>query len=238
MVEKDKPTDSVTLKKPSYWWGPLAMSTPIVEHINLKMNSYINYSNDSDKILLNSIAGRDPDALVELYNRHAQPIYNMIMSIVHDHIVADDLLQETFWQVWRKAETYRGDGTVIGWLFRIARNKSLDLLRRQKRRPKALIVRTQAAEEEVWAMLSVESKVERLTNRTFTHKHLHQALDSIPIEQRLCLELAYFEGMTQSQIAAHIQIPVGTVKTRTRLGLEKLKRFLSGVGYSRENIAS
>lgn len=214
------------------------MPTQIIQNININMNAYMNYANDSDKILLYSIAERDADALVELYNRYARPIYNMIMSMVHDHIVADDLLQETFWQVWRKAETYRGDGSVTGWLFRIARNKSLDLLRRRKRRPKPLVVRTEAADQEVWAMLAVESKAERLTNRLFTDKHLHEALDSIPIEQRVCLELAYFEDMSQSQIAAHVKIPVGTVKTRTRLGLEKLKRFLSGVGYSIETIAT
>jgi RNA polymerase sigma-70 factor (ECF subfamily) len=92
----------------------------------------------SDEILLQRVAQQDAAALEELYDRHAQVIYNLIMRIVRETTLAEELLQETFWQVWRQADKFRGEGTAVAWLYRIARNKSLDQLRRQQVRSQAV----------------------------------------------------------------------------------------------------
>ena len=91
----------------------------------------------SDEALLRLVAQRNSAALEVLYDRHAQTIYNLITRIVRDPAAADDLLQDTFWQVWQAGDQsqFRGEGAAVAWLFRVARNKSLDHLRRQKARP-------------------------------------------------------------------------------------------------------
>lgn len=183
------------------------------------------------------IVQRDADALSTLYDRHAQTVYNLIVRIVRDHALADDLLQETFWQVWQKARDYTGRGSVAAWLHRIARNRSLDQLRRQKARPQPIETLSQKAEDAVWSQLATdEPDVERIAAQQWERRKLQQAMAQIPDEQRRCLELAYFEGMSQSQIAQYTQSPLGTVKTRLRMGLEKLERIYRGAGYQPRDI--
>lgn len=190
-----------------------------------------------DEVLLQLIAQRDATALETLYDRYAQTIYNLIVRIVQNPAVADELLQETFWQVWQTGEQgqFRGEGAVAAWLCRIARNKSLDQLRRQKARPRPIETRSDEDEERLWNQFIADVEVERQTERLWDRQYLRQALDRIPSDQRLCLELAYFEGMSQRQIAEHTDTPLGTVKTRLRMGLEKLERILRVAGYRPED---
>ncbi len=186
----------------------------------------------SDEVLLQRISERDADALEELYNRHAQVVFSLSVRIVRDSALADEILQETFWQVWRKAEAYRGAGAAAAWLYRIARNKSLDQLRRKSARPQPVLSASEAEDEVMWASLaSGGAEVETVAERNWDLQHVREALAGIPAEQRLCLELAYFEGMSQSQIASFTDTPLGTTKTRIRSGLQKLERILRTAGY-------
>ncbi len=193
----------------------------------------------SDEALLQLIAQRDAAALEALYDRYAQTVYNLIMRMVQDPAIADELLQETFWQIWQACgqNQFRGEGVPAAWLFRIARNKSLDQLRRQKTRPQPLEIHSEEDEQEVWDQLTdPEAQVEQVTERAWDRQYLRQALAKIPAEQRLCLELAYFEGMSQRQIAEYTAMPLGTIKTRLRMGLEKLERILRLAGYQPEDV--
>lgn len=196
-------------------------------------------SQQSDELLLALVAQQNPAALEVLYDRHAQVIFNLIMRIVQDRGVADDLLQETFWQVWQAGNQsqFRGEGAAAAWLFRIARNKSLDYLRRQKARPQAAEATSPEEAQPVWDQLVTPgAEVEQITERQWQQQSVRQALQNIPAEQRRCLELAYFEGLSQRQIAAQTNTSLGTIKTRLRLGLEKLEQILRSAGYSTEHL--
>jgi RNA polymerase sigma-70 factor (ECF subfamily) len=152
------------------------------------------------------------------------------LRIVRTPEIADELLQETFWQVWKKAGDFRG-GTAAAWVYRIARNKSLDQLRRQKVRPQPVVTTTQEAEQHVWDTLAApHSDTARLVQQSLERDRVQKVLSQIPPEQRVCLELSYFEGMSQREIATHTGLPLGTVKTRIRLGLKKIETLLRADG--------
>jgi len=192
----------------------------------------LTYNQYSAETLLQLITQHDAEALAELYDRYAQPTYNLIVRMVRDQALADDILQETFWQVWQKAGEFSGRGAVAAWLFRIARNKSLDQLRRQKARPQ--VVETASQEDwELWP--GDEVSVESVAEQRWEQEYVRQALEKMPDEQRECLKLAYFSGMSQQQIAAHTQTPLGTVKTRLRLGVERLERIFRAAGYQEQD---
>lgn len=195
----------------------------------------MDYSALADEALIVLVADRDARALELLYDRHAQAIYNLILRIVHQAELADDLLQDTFWQLWTKAAEYNEQGVAAAWLYRIARNKSLDQLRRQKARPQPVVTASEEEEGMLWGSLQAHgSTVEVAVERRAERKQILAALQRIPAEQRLCLELAYFEGMSQSQIAAYTETPLGTIKTRIRTGMQKLERLLGSSGYGAE----
>lgn len=190
----------------------------------------------SDETLLQFIARRDVNALQTLYDRHAQTIYSLIKRIVREAPTADEVLQETFLQVWQKAGEFRSEGPAAAWVYRIARNKSLDQLRSQKSRPQLI---TSTLTDEPYhqsAPATTGASVEHTTERALAGQHVRRALGDLPSEQRLCLELAYFEGLSQREIADQMGIPVGTVKTRVRLGIEKLERMLRLAGLEVEDV--
>lgn len=197
-----------------------------------KVELAVEPSDYSDEALLQLIAQRDAKAFSEIYDRHAPIMYNLIMRIVRDSAIAEHILQESFWQVWQKSASYSGSGAGAAWLYRIARNQSLDHLRRHKARPQ----RTNKPISSHVALSIPEgdvklTSVEMSVQRTLQCEQVREALAKIPEEQRDCLELAYFNGMTQRQIAEHMQTPLGTIKTRVRQGLKKLERILRTVGY-------
>lgn len=199
------------------------------------MELSVDYNQQTDEFLLELVTQKEPGALEELYDRHAQTVYNLLVRIVHDAAIADELLQETFWQVWQKAGDFSGRGAVAAWVYRIARNKGLDQLRRQKARPQPVKTATQESEDALWKQLPAnQTPVEQMTEKRWENEYLRQALAQIPAEQRLCLELVYFEGMSQRQIAEHTNTPLGTVKTRLRIGLEKLEHIFLAAGYQLE----
>lgn len=194
------------------------------------------YTQLTDEALLLQIRRRNSEALAVLYDRHAQTVYNLIMRIVREQASADEILQDTFWQVWQKAETFQ-QGHAAAWLYRIARNKSLDWLRRQKTRPQPALSLDEPGD--FAATVAAPTLVEHTVAQSWQQEQIHQALANLPPEQRQCLELAFFEGLSQRQIADYMQTPVSTVKTRIQSALEKLERVLRAVGYrSKEEGAS
>ncbi len=186
------------------------------------------YYTYSDEALLQLVNRKDPAAYEMLYVRHAQTVYNLLMRVVRDASTAEELLQETFWQVWQKAEQYAEKGAVAAWLHRIARNKALDQLRAAKARPRLTSNEFSMVEQSV---SHAYPSAEQAVTQRLQQQQIVQALETIPNEQRLCLELAYFEGMSQREIAEQTNTPLGTIKTRMRIGMEKLERFLRASGY-------
>ncbi len=182
----------------------------------------------SDEQLLQLISRQDLLAYEALYDRHAQVVYNLLNRIVRDAATAEELLQETFWQAWQKAGQYAEKGAVAAWLYRIARNKALDQLRHEKARPRPAPNELETVEQ---SRTYASESAEQTTAERLQRQEISQALENIPSEQRVCLELAYFEGMSQREIAEYMQTPLGTIKTRMRIGMEKLERVLRGIGY-------
>lgn len=187
------------------------------------------YSQQSDEQLLRAVARGEVAAYEIFYDRHAQAVYSLLVRIVRERAVADELLQETFWQVWRSAESYRGSGAAAAWLLRIARNRALDELRRQKARPQRMHV--DLTEAEGLSPRPVTGDAAPDLQRHLDQQQVQQALATLPDDQRACLELGYFDGLTQREIAEQLKLPAGTVKSRMRLALEKMERLLRGQGY-------
>jgi len=185
------------------------------------------YTQLTDEALVLQVSRRDSGALAALYDRHAQTVYNLIMRIVRERASADEILQDTFWQVWQKANTFQ-QGNATAWLYRIARNKSLDWLRRQKAQPQSTL---SLDEPENTRTASSMTLVEHTVAQSWQQEQIQQALINLPPEQRQCLELAFFEGLSQRQIADYTQTPISTVKTRIQMALDKLERVLRAAGY-------
>lgn len=182
----------------------------------------------TDEALLNAIAGGAVWAMESLYERYSRILYSLAYRMVADHQVAEDLLQEAFLSVWRRATSYSPQmGAARSWLISILHHRTIDYLRRARRRStiqEVLLEDTEldesTASPDVWdeAWRSVKSS------------HVRAALMKIPTEQRLVIELAYFQGWTHTEIAEGTQIPLGTVKARMRLGLSHLKQVLIRMG--------
>ncbi len=182
----------------------------------------------SDEALLNAIAGGAVWAMESLYQRYCRSLYSLVYRMVANQQVAEDLLQDAFLAVWRRATSYSPQiSTVRNWLFSITHHRTIDYLRR---------VRCQSTIQEV--LLEEIALHESITSpdawdeawRSVKSSHVQAALMKIPIEQRLVIELAYFQGWTHTEIAEGMQIPLGTVKGRMRLGLTHLKRVLIQMG--------
>jgi RNA polymerase sigma-70 factor (ECF subfamily) len=168
----------------------------------------------------------DGAALAALYDTHGRAVYSLALRVLGDEADAEDVLQEVFTQAWRQAGRYdETRGTVAAWLLTMARTRAIDRLRARQARPDS----GAALAEDAWRdrpaatvdpadALAAERDAERV----------REALEALPLLQRLAIELAYFEGLTQNQIAERLEQPLGTVKTRIRLGLLKLRDALSG----------
>lgn len=185
--------------------------------------------NSIDAQLLELIGKQDISAYEALYDKYAAQVYGVILRIVRSPEIANDLLQETFWQIWQSAPSYKEQGTPAAWVFRIARNRSMDELRRQKARPKS-DESIEPAEAALAAGLHQTSAAAEAELRIDQEK-VQAAINQIPADQQACLLLAYFEGLTHKEIASKLDLPVGTVKSRMRIGMEKLERLLRAEGY-------
>jgi RNA polymerase sigma-70 factor, ECF subfamily len=177
-----------------------------------------------DIFLFERIAERDQVALSKLYNRYARIIYSLAYKSLQSVEESEEVVLDVFAQVWRIAQRYdQTKGKPDTWLFLLARSRILDRLRKMQRTQASISIETEACEIQI-SSLSVEPIEEVVIQER--RDRILSALQLLPPEQRLVIELAYYQGLTQSQIAQQLSISLGTVKTRIRLGLKKLKNAL------------
>ena len=172
----------------------------------------------TDAALIERVVQRDEAALAALYDRYASMLSSVLNRILRDTQATEEILQDIFFQLWSRPSRFdESRGSLPGWLLVIARNRAISRLRRHN--PAA---GDEISENSVALPVNFESTVARkqMLDR------VKGALENLPREQRACVELAYFEGLTHSEIAARTGDPLGTVKTRLRLAVETLKRTL------------
>ena len=182
----------------------------------------------ADYVLVERMARRDERALGELYDRHGGLVYSFALAIVGERADADEVVADALAQAWRTAQDFDpGRGSVGAWLTTITRTRALDLLRARGRRARAL---TRAALEDgeglAAPIAAAGDAPDREVERQDTRRLVARSLAELSEPQRRIIELAYFGGLTQTEIAAELQEPLGTVKTRMRAGLEKLRSSL------------
>jgi RNA polymerase sigma-70 factor, ECF subfamily len=177
---------------------------------------------DSDEALIAAIQGRDVRALELLYDRHRVIAYSLALRSLGNPGDAEDVVQEAFLNVWRAAATFRRErSTARSWILSIVHHRAIDKLRGRKSR-----VQPVALEEGM--NVPDSANVWREVANNLDGEDVRHALESLPEEQRQTIDLAYFKGYTHSQISEVMNVPLGTVKGRMRIGLHKLKSLLEG----------
>jgi RNA polymerase sigma-70 factor (ECF subfamily) len=181
-------------------------------------------SNADDVALIRRMVNADETALGALYDRWVHSLYSLVLHLLRDPDEAEDVVEETFWQAWRKASSYEpSKGAVSTWLLTIGRRKALDRIRARKRYKEDPIGRDRAFADLPSPALDPSQDMEGSELR----EHVRAALKELPSEQREVLEMGYFNGMSQTEIAEATGQPLGTVKTRMRLAMQKLREPLS-----------
>jgi RNA polymerase sigma-70 factor (ECF subfamily) len=184
----------------------------------------VDHSTLDDTTLMRLVALRQTGALDELYGRYSRLVFGLALRMLRDEAHAEEVTLDVFATLWTKASTYRGDkASVSTWLGSLARNRAIDRLRREKVRPSGTAVEWEDALDNIPAAASTEAEAELAMKR----REVQAALTALPEEQRRALEMAYFGGYSHYEIAETLDIPVGTVKTRIRLAMQKLRDSLS-----------
>ncbi len=173
----------------------------------------------SDTELLSAISSGDEDALAYLFERYRTILFSVIVRIVYSREEAEDVLQEVFLQVWHKARDYdESRGKPFTWLVTLARSRAIDRLR-------SLGARARAVDEATRDVVEPVSDAELDSIYTQKQERVQRALSELPEEQKRVLFMAYFEGCSQSEIAERLSAPLGTVKTRMRSGMIRLREL-------------
>jgi RNA polymerase sigma-70 factor (ECF subfamily) len=173
----------------------------------------------TDGTLIERVAAHQREAFEELYGRYARSVLGLALRRLGDRGRAEDSVQEVFAAVWRSAASYdRARGPGGAWLYTIARNTIVDA---QRRRPAPTVPDPPEA-------VSTGATPDEEAEASWTAWRVHRALETLPEHERAVIDLAYFSGLSQSEIADFLQIPLGTVKTRTRSGLARLADGLEG----------
>jgi RNA polymerase sigma-70 factor, ECF subfamily len=171
-----------------------------------------------DAVLLARVAGRDREAFEVLYQRYIRSIYGLALRRLRDRERAEDAVQETFAAIWRSASSYKPErGPAAPWLYAIARNAVVDRFRGHLE-----------PTGEVPDLASGEPGPADSAETSYVSWRVHRALEELPEREREVVELAYWSGLSQSEVAEYLHIPLGTVKTRTRSALSKLADVLEG----------
>ena len=174
----------------------------------------------SDAALLARVANADRDAFEVLYHRYVRSIFGLALRRLRDRAQAEEVTQEAFAAVWRSAESYRPErGSAGGWLYTVARNTIFDRLRRNSRAETTV---------ELPELTSPEGGPDEQAERAYRAWRVHRALEELNPNEREVIELAYWSGLSQSEVATLLGQPLGTVKTRTRHALARLAEVLEG----------
>jgi len=175
----------------------------------------------TDHELMSRIQRGDQDALGTLYDRHAAQCLALAERVLGDRAAGEDVLQEVFVRLWEEPGRYSAArGSVVAWLIATVRNRSIDRLRRQGARARAAERASEKAPRYATAPGRPSSTVV-------------QAVEALPVEQREIIELGYFQGLTQTEIAGRLGVPLGTVKSRLRLGMDKLRKAFEQLAQER-----
>ncbi len=183
----------------------------------------MSYEDLDDSQLLSMIQQKDRGALEALYDKYGGAVYSLAMRMLSDSGAAQEVTQDTFFNVWRRASSYHSQrGKVTSWLFSIAHHRTIDELRRRRR-----------DQSQVQHGVDLTNKPSdgaddpvAYATAQYERSQLKDALHTLRVEQREVVVLAYFGGLTHSEIAKHLNQPLGTVKTRMRLGLRKMREAL------------
>lgn len=178
----------------------------------------LDHSGLTDGDLIRRVARRDANAFETLYHRFSRPVFGLALRRLGDRMRAEDAVQETFAAVWRSARTYKPErGAGAPWLYAVARNAIVDRSRNRSEPP-----------AEAPDTPSLELGPDERAERSYVSWRVHRALESLTESEREVIELAYYGGLSQSEVANFLGIPLGTVKTRTRAGLGRLADLLEG----------
>ena len=175
----------------------------------------------SDVELMQAIQAEDPDALSQLYDRYNGILKALILRVIHNEAEADDLLQEIFMEIWNQAKNFSSQkGKPLGWMVTLARRRAIDGLRKKQAyaRAEERLQNETEQQPDAWAHNTTEEEIVLSDTRDLIRK----VIAGLPPAQQQAIDLAFFRGMSQREIAAKTNTPLGTVKTRLELGLKKI----------------
>lgn len=180
--------------------------------------------------LVRAIAHGSEEAMLEFYDEHFGIVAGFCRRMIGDRGVADEVIQDVFWQVWRQASSYVPErGSILAWILTIARSRVIDAIRRLQRSDWVALEQSDL-DGVVNPQRAIEgngvNSVELAVEHNFERQRIVQALNDLPPPQRDVLYRIHFEGRTAKEVAEHDKVPLGTIKTRLRLGLEKLHKVL------------
>lgn len=178
-----------------------------------------------DAELVSLAASGDARALAELYDRYSRIVMSFSLRMLSDPAAAEELTQEVFFRAWRQAASYNASrGTFATWILSITHNMAIDELRKRSRRPQRADL-----EDPVATLANISDSGRSVEERAWLgalRDEIREALELLPPAQRRAIELAYFRGLTQREVAETLDEPLGTIKTRMRLGMRKLRTYL------------
>lgn len=184
----------------------------------------MDYATLDDHTLIRLLAHKKPDALSELYDRYGNLVFSVALAIVNDRGSAEEITQDVFLRVWDNAAMYdQTRASFKNWLSRITRNRAIDVLRRHRTHPEQHAVD--------WADPSVQNRPDpkfppHAIELSLEREHIRTVVAKLPESQQQALHMAYFQGYTHQEIADLLNEPLGTIKTRIRLAMQKLREFL------------
>ncbi|MEY2846321.1 MAG: hypothetical protein RL076_1867 [Chloroflexota bacterium] len=189
----------------------------------------ISATDADDQLVITAVAQGDSQALEVLYDRYSAVVYRLAFRMLKNREQSEEIVQEVFWRVWRRSASFeRERGRVAQWIFGIAHNLCIDEMRRMRARPNPMYdndenpLIPQLVDDHVDVPATAWANEQR--------RVIISALASLPSAQRQAIELAYFNGLSHQEIAEHLDRPLGTIKTRVRLGLQKLGTLLAFSG--------
>ena len=181
----------------------------------------VDYQNLEDGELIHRTAAGDQDALAAIYTRYATPVYSLARYMLRHEAIAEEATQEVFLNLWLKSATYNAArGAPKAWIMSVAHHKIIDIIRSRRR---AAAIADPKEYETLDLLPSGQVPTDEAAERTIEAERVRRAVTTLPPAQQEIITLAYYNGLSQSEIAARLDQPLGTVKTRARLAMQKLR---------------